>query len=168
MQWNLCGAWSLSSARRLRRFLAMSSIIIGYSRSLPAVTSSISTTARFTRGSMLWISALTKSENGSPSNIDRVSETLHRAARISCRELPFTQERPQGFTSVAVVALLANILDCVVRFCTERNNRACGQLLPRLIMARADTELNRIVEGISLIVCAARHSQISDAKWIDR
>ena len=39
---------------------------------------------------------------------------------------------------------------------------------PGLIMARADTGLNLIVEGIFLIVWAARHSQISGARWIDR
>jgi len=59
-----------------------------------------------------------------------VSETFIGQARISCRELPFTQERSQGFTSVTVVALLANILDCVVRFRTEPNNGACGQFYP--------------------------------------
>src|SRR3954453_6094297 len=129
MQWNLGGAWSHSSARRSRRFLAMSSIIIGYSRSLPAVTSSISTTAPFTRGSMHWTSALMKFARGSPSNIDRVSETIIGRAPYL---MPRTAIHASGRRALLALRLwhyLADILDCVVRFCTECNNGACGQFL---------------------------------------
>jgi hypothetical protein len=74
------------------------------------------------------------------------------AGIVSAARTAVHDRRLQGFTSVAVVALSPNILDCAVRSArVERKGR--GGTVP------LNPDLNLFVEAISLIVWAAQHSR---------